>query len=127
MMPVVYINCSRHPFLKWIACGMKVYETRSRNTLRALVGKKVYLAMTGKGPSLVVCTAVIRKVFPVCSRYEWDCFRDYTAVPEGSEYDWTESTTIKYLYELSSVKPVTVPFHPDNGVRHGRVWMEIDR
>lgn len=124
MIPVLFINCRSVPYVDRIIDRSKVYETRSRNTLDCLVGKRVLIAETGRGRSVIRCAATVRKVFPVTSRFEFDMFRTYTAVPEGDPYDWTEKTTVKWLYELSDVRPVPVPFHPEGGPRHGRVWME---
>lgn len=124
MIPVLFINCSSVPFVQLIMNRTKVYETRSRNMLRSLVGKRVMIAATGKGKPLVMCSAMICNSFPVQSHYEWEMFRDYTCVPVGSVYDWTDKTKVKWLYELSDIRPVRFPFHPEDGKRHGRVWME---
>ena len=125
MIPVVFINCSSAPFVDKIISREKVYETRSRNTLAALIGKRVLIAETGKGRPVVRCIATIYKAFPLRTRHAFEMFRYYTSVPEGSKYDWTDGTTEKWLYELADVRPVPVPFHPRQGVRHGRVWMEF--
>ena len=126
MIPVVFINCKSVPFIDEIIKGSKIYETRSRNTLRSLVGKRVMLCETGKGKSLVRCSARIVNAFPVLSFREWDTFRDNTCVPFDSTYDWKPGTKIKWLYELSDVIIESVPFHPTEGIRHGRVWMEYN-
>lgn len=124
MIPILFINCRLVPFVQFIMNRTKIYETRSRNTLRSLVGKRVLIAMTGKGHSVVMCSAIISNAFPVSSLHEWDMFRSCTCVPKGSQYDWTEKTKVKWLYELSDVCPVPFPFHPSEGIRHGRTWME---
>ena len=124
MIPVVFINCSSAPFVDDIINLSKVFETRSANTLRSLVGKRVLICQTGKGKSLVRCSARIVNSFPVHSFHEWDMFRDYTRVPLYSKYDWSAGTKIKWLYELSDILIESVPFHPAEGPRHGRVWME---
>lgn len=124
MIPVVWINCRSVPYVEKIMNLSKIYETRSVNSLRSLVGKRVLICETGKGKSMVRCSARIVNAFPVRSAYEWDMFREYTCVPVGSEYDWQPDTKVKWLYELDSILIESVPFHPAEGKRHGRVWME---
>ena len=60
MVPVVFINCSRIPFIDLIMARRKTMETRSRDTLRALVGQRVYLAETGHRRPVIRCSAIIR-------------------------------------------------------------------
>ena len=123
MLPVVFINCSLFPFLAWILSGRKVYETRTRDTLRALVGFRVYLAETGHhGRPVVRCSAVIDHAI-TCDRGAFKKLRKLHRVPVGSVYDWQPWTRKKVLYRLVDVQPVE-PFPAPEGVRHGRVWME---
>ena len=122
-VPVVFINCARHPFLDQIIRRRKLDETRTRDTLRALVGVRAYLAETGRGPSLVRCSAIIGAPLVARSRKEWNALRSRHRVPRGSQYDWHPWTKVKYLYPLLDVVTCS-PFHPAEGVRHGRVWME---
>lgn len=122
-VPVVFINCSRHPFLDQIIRRRKLDETRTRNTLRALVGLRVYLAETGRGPSMCRCSAVIGAPLVAHSRKEWNALRARHRVPRGSAYDWKPWTKVKYLYPILDVIKCT-PFHPQEGIRHGLVWME---
>ena len=124
MIPILFINCSSAPFLDKIMNRQKIFETRSRNMLRSLVGQRVLLAETGKGkPPIVRCSVIIRSGFPVESFHEWDMFRDYTQVRTDSPFEWSDTTKRKWLYELSDIRPVS-PFTPSEGLRHGRVWME---
>lgn len=126
MIPVIFINCKSAPFIDDIINGRKVFETRSVNSLRSLVGKRVLICQTGKGKSMVRCSARIVNAFPVSSFHEWDMFRYYTRVPVNSPFDWKPNTKTKWLYELSNVITEAVPFHPAAGVRHGRTWMEYN-
>ena len=125
MIPVVFINCRLFPFLVWIMSGRKLYESRTRNTLRALVGQRVYLAETGRGAPVVRASAIIAEVVPVYSRSVWRQLRSAHRVPAGSAYDWQPGARVKYLYRMAAVAPVP-PFTPPEGVRHGRVWMEYN-
>jgi len=125
MFPVVFINCRRYPFVDWIIDRRKLDETRTRDMLGALVGRRVLLAETGRDRPVVRCSAVIRSVTVVRSRDDWDRLRSRHRVPAGSAYDWTPDTKVKYLYTLSGVVACH-PFTPPEGVRHGRVWMEYN-
>lgn len=125
MTPVVFINCQEQPFLDDIMSWRKTYETRSRNTLGALVGQRVLLAETGHGRPVVRCSAIIRCAVPVSDRKTWNAMRKATRVPRGSKYDWKPGTRRKWLYMLDNVA-YCIPFHPEEGVRHGRTWMEYD-
>ena len=127
MIPVVFVNCRKYPFLSMIESGSKEYETRSRDTLKRLVGCTVYLAETGKGKwPFVKISAKISEVVAVRTRFEYEKYRTRTQIKKGSMFDWTDSTKVKYLYKLTDVKPVP-GFHlsPDC-VRHGRVWAEYE-
>lgn len=120
----VYINCSRFPFVDQIMHFQKLVETRSRDTLRAVVGRRVYLAESGRGRSVIRCSAIIGHPIAVRSREEWDAFRDLHLVPAGSQYDWKPETRVKYLYPIYGIEACD-PFPVPAGVRHGRVWMEF--
>lgn len=125
MIPIVYINCSAAPFISDIIGGKKVYETRSRDTLRVFIGRRVLLAETGKhGRPVVRCSAVIDNAI-TCDRGAFQRLRHLHRVPRGSAYDWKPETKKKVLYRLVDVQPVT-PFPAPEGVRHGRVWMEYE-
>ena len=127
MIPVVFINCRSIPFMDLIISGEKNIETRNRDTLRSVVetGNRVYLAETGNGRPVVRASAVIGWGRPV-DRIDWECLRKRTCVPVGSKYDWQPDTKVKYCYTLFDVRPVK-PFTPPEGVRHGRVWMEVQQ
>lgn len=125
MIPAIFINCSRFPFIDWIMKRQKIYETRNRNTLRQLVGQRVYLVETGKNWNVIRCSAVIRCAKKVKHRGTWNLLRDSHCVPEESVYDWNSDTKCKWLYLLEDVHPVPIPFTPPEGTRHGLVWMEV--
>lgn len=125
MIPIVFINCRQYPFLNEIIQGRKIYETRTRNTLTGLLGKKVLLAETGHGKPIVKCSATISTLLTVTSARQFEKYRTSTRIEEGSEYDWTDETRIKYLYKLENVRSFD-EFVPENGKRHGRVWMEYN-
>ena len=126
MVPIVFINCSSAPYISDILNGLKLYETRSSNTLRAVIGQRVMLAETGHGAPIVRASAVICAPFIVYDSLTWDNYRGETCVPVGSKHDWNDDTKHKYLYRLKDVKPCGPFTVPAGGVRHGRVWTEYE-
>jgi len=126
-MIVLFINCKLFPFVAWIIKGLKLYETRNKNTLKRLIGKTVYIAETGKYKRpLIRCIATIDSVLRIDNRKDYDKYRKQTKVKKGSVYDFTRETKYKYLYRLSNVQPVKEFFLPDNSVYHGRICATID-
>lgn len=125
MIPVVFVNCRRQPFVSDIAARRKLIETRTRNTLRAVAGRRVYIAETGNGSPVVRCSAMIGHPVPVRSMEGWEQYRELACIPAGSQYDWKPETVVKWLYPLYNVEPIA-PFVPPEDVRHGRVWMEYN-
>lgn len=123
MIPVIFINCSSVPFLDRIIALRKPWETRTRNMLRALVGLRCYFAETGRGPAMVRCSAVVGDPLVIRSRKEWNQYRKACCIPARSDYDWKPWTRAKYLYPLIDVVACN-PFRPQEGIRHGRTWME---
>ena len=129
MIPALFINCRKQKFIDQIMALDKEYETRTRNTLKSLMethlGERILLAETGNGQPLVRCSAVIDHIIAVYTPEQWEKYRKLAQIPVGSEYDWKPETTVKWLYHLSDVQPVD-PFRLTEGVRHGRVWMEVE-
>ena len=121
----VYINCSKQPFIDQIMGLMKDIETRNRDTLRALVGQRVYFIETGHGKAknMVRCSARITGHAVVEDFNTWKSLRNRTRVYPGSDYEWKPETKKKHLYFLSDVERFE-PFAPPEGIRHGYVWME---
>jgi len=127
MPAVVYINCSSSPFIDDIMRRRKLYETRTKRTLDAVVGRSVFLADSGRrGGSVVLCSARFGEPIEVRSRELWETLRPVHRVPVGDPYDWTDKTRVKWLYPVLDVAPVPVPFHPPEGHRYGYTWMEYD-
>ena len=130
MIPVVYINTKRNPFVTQIMLMLKQYETRTRNTLKSLMewslGERILIAETGHGDPVVRCSAVIDHIIAVHTEDEWNKYRSATCVPVGSEYDWKSDTKVKWLYHLSDIRPVCSFVLPKSCRRHGRVWAEYE-
>lgn len=125
MLPIIFINCSKEPFVDDIVGGLKQYETRTRNTLGRFIGEPILLAETGHGRPVVKAYAVIDQIISVRDKETWDEYLWATWIPVGSSYDWQPDTKVKWLYHLKDVIPCT-PFIPPEGRRHGRVWMEYE-
>ena len=125
MTPIVFINTKEIPFVDLIITGDKLFETRNRNTLGGLVGRRVLIAETGHGKPIARCYATLCTPTLVYEKEWWEWFRDSTCIPKGSKYDWNDQTKRKVLYSLDDVVAI-YPFNPPNGKRHGRVWMELE-
>lgn len=126
MTPIVFINTKDIPFVDMIITEQKLFETRNRNTLGGLVGRRVLLAETGHGKPIVRCATTIARATRIDAKEWWDfMFRESSCIPKGSKYDWNEKTKYKWLYTFGYVEPLN-PFNPPEGKRHGRVWMEYE-
>ena len=125
MTPIVFINTKEIPFVDLIISEDKLFETRNRNTLGGLVGRRILIAETGHGKPVVRCSAELHMPTVVREKEWWEWFRESTCVPSNSKYDWGENTKCKWLYPIGYVEPVE-PFTPPEGKRHGRVWMELE-
>ena len=125
MTPIVFINSKQVPFIWQIMNGKKLWETRNRDTLCRVVGKRVFLAETGNGKPVVRCSAELCRAIPINNPDVWDGLREDTCIPVGNKYDWKPETKVKYIYFIRKVQKVK-PFSPPEGKRHGRVWMEYE-
>ena len=125
-MIIIYINCALFPFVDLIIKGLKLYETRNRNTLKRFIGKAIYLAETGKGKRPIVrCCCTITDIITITDKATYNSYRKLTRIKPGSCYDFNSDTKKKVLYRLDNVQQCT-PFPvPGNAIRHGRTWCEI--
>lgn len=124
MTPAIYINCKEVPFIDEIFSIAKTLETRTRNVLAKFSGMRVLLVETGKGQPMVRGSVVIGRTTAIRNRLEWDRLRIRTQVPEGSTYDWTDKTSVKWITPV--LRPMMCePFPlPADAKRHGRTWAE---
>lgn len=126
MIPVVYINCREHPFCDSILRGCKTFETRTRNTLGCLVGKKCLFVETGTGKHAKTrFYATIDSVIRIDSKEQFEQYRNECGIVPGSDYDWKPETKTKYLYHLTDITgedEYEISFSKEH--RHGRVWAE---
>lgn len=123
-MTMIFINCSIFPFLWAIMTGKKLYETRTRNTLKNYIGKRIMLCQTGKGKKLVMCFATIESVLCITDPVTWKRYRKQCYIKKGSTYDYVPGTK-KYLYKLTNIE-IIKPFVPKEGKRHGRIGMDYN-
>ena len=125
-MIVLFINCSLFPFVSWIIKGLKLFETRNRNTLKSIIGKTVYIAETGKHKKpFIRCIATISDPVIIDSLKEYNRYRKQTRIQKGSVFDFIPGKK-KYLYPLLNVQQVKPFYLPDNAVYHGRIYATID-
>ena len=109
-------------FASWIADNLKPWETRSRDMLRALVGERVAIVLTGKGHPVVIGYAdMTGKHF--CDASEFQKHFDKHLVPAGSAYDCKGKG--KWCYHMENAKRCKPFLLPENAVRHGRSWCEF--
>lgn len=126
MIPIVFINCKKIHFIRKILNHQKLFETRTRNMLGRFLGERIALAKTGVGlHPMIMGYATIDEIISVSTFSQWEVYRKYTCIPYGSDYDWKDTTKVKWLYHLTDIEECE-PFIPKLGRRHGRVWAEYD-
>lgn len=80
-MIVIFINCALFPFIDWIIKGLKLFETRNRNTLKSFIGKTVFLVETGKHKKPIVrCSCLISSVDIITDKKAYNRLRKYTRI-----------------------------------------------
>ncbi len=121
----VFVNSKHVPYARKIVEGSKLFESRTKNTLKKLVGKRVGIIETGNGYPMIVGEVTIGNPRFVTKRM-WDgLYRALSCVPYGSEYDASDEG--KWCYEMKEPIPYDEPiFLPKNAIRHGRAWCEFD-
>ena len=124
-MIILFVNCRLYPFVAWILDGLKTYETRNKNTLCSMIGKRVYLAQTGKGKRPVIYgSCIISSLVTVTDKRTYNRYRKQAMIEKGSCYDFTGSTKKKCLYRLENPQRCEPFTMPENVVRHGRVYAQ---
>lgn len=120
----VFVNSKRVPYARLIANGTKWFETRTRNTLRALAGKRVAIIETGKKHTNIIGFATIGEPHFITDKREWNLLRCWTCIPVGDKFDNIENG--KWIYRMIDAEETTPYPLPSNAIRHGRVWCEFD-
>jgi predicted transcriptional regulator len=84
-----------------IVDGEKTLETRTSDSLRPYVGKRVAIVRTGDGPAKAIGAVTIGKPIKVTTQKQFDQYRDQTLIPKDSKFDIAPGQT-KYLYPLEN-------------------------
>lgn len=117
-----YINTARAPFTAQIFSGAKLYETRTRNMLRSLIGKTVHIIETGRGKPMIVGRATISgaELVPYSNQE-----KRHQAQIIGTSYD-IKPDGAKWFYKLDNVERLTPSTLPVTRENHGRSWASWD-
>ena len=106
-----------------IVSGHKTIETRSKNMLSKLVGKRVAVIRTRHGKQPMVL-GYVDVVGAARRNGKWlNDNRNLTLIPPGSKYD--TNSWAKWCYFLNSPEKCEPYPLPDEAVRHGRSWCEF--
>lgn len=99
--------------------GVKHYESRNSDSLKAYVGKRVGIVRTGKGRAACIGSAVIGAPI-VVNEKQFRMLEHKHLVPEKSAYD-IKPGCVKYLYPI--INPQTFSVHLP--VKHGIVSRQV--
>ena len=120
----IFINEDVFPFAHAIADRRKPVETRNKNMLKNLYGKRVALISTRRGKLPTICGyATITCMFYYPAEYLNNIRRD-TLIPAGSKYD-PKPGGGKWCYWMSYPETCAEYTLPENAIRHGRSWCEF--
>lgn len=103
-----------------IVNGLKHYESRNSDSLKAYVGKRVGIVRTGKGKAACIGSAVIGAPIVVNDK-QFRMLEHKHLVPENSAYDIAAGGGVKYLYPI--IKPQKFSVHLP--VKHGIVSRKV--
>lgn len=120
----IYINDHCANFTGMILDGIKTYETRTRRTLHRLIGQRVAIIRTGKGPAQIVGYATITGCIECHSAAEYDKYMEQCKL-SGTPFEWNQDTTSKYLYRIEYVERCEPYQVPTNVIKHGRTYVEF--
>ena len=98
-MKAFNVNDKDFPFTDWILDGNKIIETRNKNTLKSLVGKRVEIIRTGCGKAMLVGYVTIKAIIKYENEEEFRKDYHFHMVEPGSKYD---IKTSKYGYILTN-------------------------
>ena len=122
----IFVNEDEYPFAEWIVGGLKKYETRNKDMLKHLFGRRVAIVSTKRGrkPCVVGYATITEKIklYP-CDRTEsqWEMrYREDAMIPRYSKYDNVSNG--KVLYRMSNTEKCEPYTIPNDTVYHGRSW-----
>ena len=114
-------------YATWLVSGDKTIETRNRDMLSALVGKRVAIVKTRSStmpkykPMVVGYVTITGKAFCKAEDF-YKHFKEHM-VSEGSAYDCNGKG--KWFYYVEDAEKCAPYPLPDDAVRHGRSWCEF--
>lgn len=119
----IFVNSNGIRYALAIVGGYKPIETRSRNMLKNLIGKRVAVIETrsGKKPVVIGYVTIVDSRF--CPAAEFDKYRNLTCIPVGSRYDCKGKG--KWFYYLEKPEKCSPYELPKTAVYHGRSYCEF--
>lgn len=115
-------------YIELIMQKLKSLETRNKDTLKALMGKRVALidrAHKHNGKLLIRGFATIASSTTIDSKSQYERLQYAHLVPPSSCYWWDECTKKKVMYKLT--EPERALFElPELRTNHGRSYTEFD-
>ena len=114
----------RKPYARKIVSGEKTFETRTRNTQRRVLDKRVAIIETGNGKPMVVGYTYLTNHGYLASEDFDDWVRLICCIPKGSKYDCHGKG--KCIYTIIKPEETDASTIHSNAIRHGRVWCEFD-
>ena len=120
----IFINDQEFPYSAFILNGFKTYETRNRQTLRGLVGRRVAIIRTGKGRPMVVGEIDLGGAQIVDAEEFLHVVSCTYVFPDSSRYPRPGQKKVCYRVSNPEWYPVAYPL-PADAIRHGRVWCEF--
>ena len=120
----IFVNdngCVHYAIL--LSRGVKTIETRNRDMLSALVGKRVAIVRTHreKSPHIVGYVTITRKEF--CAAEDFGKYENQHLVMPQSKYA-PQNGRGKWFYFCEDAEACEAYPMPKNAVRHGRSWCE---
>jgi len=127
-MKAIFINENDVLYAHFIAARLKLYETRTKNTLKPCVNERVALCSTKRGRRPVVVGYADITSVKFCSISEYEERRRETKIPIGDKFDkfgtWN-GTPGKWFYKMENAETCEPYTLPSSAIRHGRSWCEF--
>ena len=112
------------PYASALVSGIKTIETRNRNMLSALVGKRVAIVRTKKGCDPWILGYVTITGSSFCKACDFDKYFDQHLVQPGSAYA-PQNGKGKWFYYVADPETCYPKELPASTIRHGRSWCEF--
>ena len=123
----IFVNetgCAR--YAHWLVSGFKTIETRNRDMLSALVGKRVAVICTRRNathhvPYVCGYVTITKKAF--CKAENFDEYFEQHLVNPLSQY--APNGKGKWFYYVTDAEQCDPYPLPSSAIRHGRSWCEF--